>query len=609
MLTFAQLLTEYMARTGISDVELARTLGTSRQTIFRWKQGLTGRPRHREDVLRCAARLRLAPEERDALLMAAGFAPEEPPSPKPALQSQSPVTVPRDDGRIWVIPRPAGAASRLSPPATHRPRPAGNGAADRTAGGAAAGAREWNARPAPAVAPRRIRRAWRMPPLAEHRWTWPALAAALLVVALGAWMLLRGSPLTTRYPQAEAGEALVLVARFANYAGDRQGYNVADRLREALEQEITAGQVTGMRVAAWPAEVKDAAGAAQALARSGAAMMVWGEYDSGRVVSRFTTARAGDPTLQLSQLMASSVDLPVTINSLQPEEVRHIALLSLGQLDLAHGQPERARAILAQAMAAPPSGADALAALHFWLGYAYQQSPGADLDESIQYYSDALAAQPATLPALNNRAIAYMQRGYGGDLDHAVADLTQALAAAPEDFVMLNNRGAVYLQRDADGDLDAALADLDRAITLAPGTPETYYNRGLLYVRKNETARWEADLQEALRLSPSHAGALNALCWAYALDRQPSLALGYCHAAVQRDPAGPAHDSRGIVYAELGRTKDAIDEFQYFVDWADHEPPQSPYRAQIRLRRAWIEALQAGNDPFDDAMLARLRAE
>jgi transcriptional regulator with XRE-family HTH domain len=45
MASFGELLTEYMTRMGISDSELARSLGISRQTIFRWKEGLTARPR------------------------------------------------------------------------------------------------------------------------------------------------------------------------------------------------------------------------------------------------------------------------------------------------------------------------------------------------------------------------------------------------------------------------------------------------------------------------------------------------------------------------------------------------------------------------------------
>ena len=70
MPTFGELLNHYIARAGITDAELARSTGVQRQTIFRWKEGVTARPRYREDVLRIAAKLRLSPAERDALLLA-----------------------------------------------------------------------------------------------------------------------------------------------------------------------------------------------------------------------------------------------------------------------------------------------------------------------------------------------------------------------------------------------------------------------------------------------------------------------------------------------------------------------------------------------------------
>ena len=50
MSTFADLLTEYMARVGIGDAEMARRVGVSRLTLIRWKEGVTSRPRYREDV-------------------------------------------------------------------------------------------------------------------------------------------------------------------------------------------------------------------------------------------------------------------------------------------------------------------------------------------------------------------------------------------------------------------------------------------------------------------------------------------------------------------------------------------------------------------------------
>jgi transcriptional regulator with XRE-family HTH domain len=77
MKTFAELLSLYTERTGISDTELARAIGVSRQTIFRWKQGTTSRPNKREDILAISRKLCLQSEEQANLLLAAGFRPED----------------------------------------------------------------------------------------------------------------------------------------------------------------------------------------------------------------------------------------------------------------------------------------------------------------------------------------------------------------------------------------------------------------------------------------------------------------------------------------------------------------------------------------------------
>ena len=77
MKTFAELLTTFIRQAGITDSELARSVGVSRQTIFRWREGLTERPNKREDVTAIADKLRLTSEERNELLLAGGFRPDD----------------------------------------------------------------------------------------------------------------------------------------------------------------------------------------------------------------------------------------------------------------------------------------------------------------------------------------------------------------------------------------------------------------------------------------------------------------------------------------------------------------------------------------------------
>ena len=429
-----------------------------------------------------------------------------------------------------------------------------------------------------------------------------AILAAVVVLSLAGWAIWRGQ--WGKYPRAKAGETLVVVGQFANYTGGVQGYNVADRLQKALKRELDAARLTAVRAVIWPEVIPDEAAARAVSSRSGATLVIWGEYDSGRVVGRITlpAVQTEGGERRYEKLLASPDDLSTTINADLPEEVRYLVLLTLGQLYAEKGDYERARAVLLQALARPPADPAALASLQFLLGYVHQSSKPPDLSAAIAAYTQALALQETLLAAHINRASAYLRRGAPGDLEAAVADLTDVIAAMPGDATAHVNRGAAYLRLKGPGDLERALGDLDQAVALAPEMVEAYYNRGLARIRRGDAAGWQADLQKAIDLEPDHAGAYAALCWGYALDRQPDSALPYCDRGVALAPAGPGRDSRGIVYAELGRYPEAIREIEAYLRG---DVPE----AERTERQAWLATLADGRDPFDGATLERLRQE
>ena len=568
MRTFAEQLSEYMTRTGVSDAELARTIGVRRQTIFRWKEGLVAHPRSAEDVLRCATKLRLTPEERDRLLLAAGFPPEAPlASPPTDLQLATAAKPP---------PQPAGSSEPLAvsdmpiEPGGSTPTPAG------------------------ALTPTSSR--------PVRILLTAAILAAVVILSLIGWTIWRGQ--WGRYPRAKAGETLVVVGQFANYTGGVQGYNVADRLQQALKRELDAARLTDVRAAVWPEVIPDEAAARAVSGRSGATLVIWGEYDSGRVVGRLTlpAVQTEGSERQYEKLLASPDDLSTTINADLPEEVRYLVLLTLGQLNAEKGDYGRARGVLVQALTRPPADPSTLASLQFLLGYVHQSSKPPDLSAAIAAYTQALALQETLLAAYINRASAYLRRDAPGDLEAAVADLTHVIAATPEDATAYVNRGAAYLRLKEPGDLERALGDLDQAVARAPEMVEAYYNRGLARIRRGDAAGWQADLQKAIGLDPDHAGAYAALCWGYALDRQPDSAVPYCERGVALAPDGPGRDSRGIVYAELGRYMEATRDIEAYL--------QGDVPEAVRVeRQAWLASLTAGRDPFDRATLKRLRQE
>jgi hypothetical protein len=88
---------------------------------------------------------------------------------------------------------------------------------------------------------------------------------------------------------------------------------------------------------------------------------------------------------------------------------------------------------------------------------------------------------------------------------------------------------------------------------------------------------------------------------------EPNLALPYCDLALAPDLGEMARDGRGLVLALLGRNDEAIGEFEAFLSWVDTSPKESCRGSYHPSRRAWVEELQAGGNPFDADTLRRLR--
>ena len=629
--TFAELLTSYMARTGIGDAELARRIGISRLTLVRWKLGVTTRPRHRDDVARCADLLRLTPAEKDEFLLAAGFSPG-------------------DDA-------PAAAPAEPTPADPDPPEPQTPPLAEPSEEPASEGRRT------------RSRRLWAV-----------AAAAALLVVLLGglaAFRLLREAP----YPSAEEGESLIVMAPFVNYTGGQHGFNVHGRLREQIEREIADAGLVDVRTAEWPDEIAAEEAAVAAGLQSGAKIVIWGEYDSGRVVASFTMplSRSEPHDQQVVDLATSPSELPATINVGLAEEVRYAALLTLGQLYLEQEAFHAAKLVLLRAMAEPPSDPDTLASIRFRLGRAYQGGESADLDEAIVLFTQVLAVRPRSVHTYNsralayldrgadgdvdlavtdlttaaeidpedaatylNRAVAYMERASGRDIDHAIANLTKAMALRAEYAPAYVNRAGAYVQRNGPGDVDRAFDDLERAlriepdlapayltrgnayltrggagnldlarqdfgraIELQPDSPRGYYNRGLVHSALGDLDASVADLQRAHRLRPEEPSYNRTLCWQMGVSGKPEMALPYCDAAVAAN-VGEARDARGLVYATMGRHADAIADFEAFLDWVNASVKESCRRHYHISRSSWLRTLREGGNPFDPATLSRL---
>ena len=78
-----------------------------------------------------------------------------------------------------------------------------------------------------------------------------------------------------------------------------------------------------------------------------------------------------------------------------------------------------------------------------------------------------------------------------------------------------------------------------------------------------------------------------------------------CETAVAMEPEhGSYQDSRGLAKALTGDFEGAIEDFNAYIIWQTENDND---QEEIALREAWIAALEAGSNPFDEETLAALR--
>jgi transcriptional regulator with XRE-family HTH domain len=251
MQSFGELLTTYMSRTGISDSELARHLGVSRQTIFRWKEGHTTRPRVRDDIIKIAARLRLSDAERDALLLSAGMSPQNAPLPIAVVSAATPQ------------PEPPGAQAAALPVSNLRPR------------------RLWIA------------------VIALVLFASVALSVTLVFVR-------ENEQIPSPTPVEAQGEQIILLGRLQPQGGNPPNYDVTARVRQAIEREIDAARLERVRVLVSPNEITDTRTAETVRTRSGATLALWGSYQGS--ATTLGLVAAFDPNGQTIRLESASAE-------------------------------------------------------------------------------------------------------------------------------------------------------------------------------------------------------------------------------------------------------------------------------------------------------------
>ncbi|MCX6044399.1 MAG: hypothetical protein NT075_04750 [Chloroflexi bacterium] len=414
----------------------------------------------------------------------------------------------------------------------------------------------------------------------------------------------------------------IIVSQFSTVL-DYPRYDVAKRIQEAVDAELSQTELSSTTVLIWPQNILTKENAEEALQSAQAALVIWGEYDSGRVVVQFTMQNKLSDQHEIA--IANPDELNSTINVQVKQEVRLLALLTLGKVYWHEQRYDKANIAFKQALALKPQEVDTQATLYFNLGYLATKLPEKQpslvaYEQAIADYTRVIGLKPDWENAIYNRGTAYIEQSrllaanaveITKTLDAALVDLSQVIRTHPNREDAYLNRGIAYYERQGPDNLLAALRDFDQVIRLAPDRYEGYYNRGLTRIRGN-LDQWTTDLTHTLMITPTYSPAFDALCWGYALAQDPQRALPFCNRSIALEEAQHAtragRISRGIVYAELGRYTDARKDFELHQTWLASLQPATQYeRMNGKKLEAWIVAVKQNKSPFDRAALDALR--
>ncbi len=176
-------------------------------------------------------------------------------------------------------------------------------------------------------------------------------------------------------------------------------------------------------------------------------------------------------------------------------ERRALALISRGVLRAEAGQEARAIADFGRALRINPANASA----YFERGVVHHNR-GA-FENAVRDYDRALQLQPDMTAAIERREQALTGRSQG--YLYEIARLDAALARTPGDPTLFNSR--CWTRAINDDDLDAALADCNEAIRLSPSFAAALDSRGLVHLKRGDYALAVADYEAALAVEPGSA--------------------------------------------------------------------------------------------------------
>lgn len=158
--------------------------------------------------------------------------------------------------------------------------------------------------------------------------------------------------------------------------------------------------------------------------------------------------------------------------------------------------------------------------------------------------------------------------------------------------------------------LDQGLA-FDPQIEAERLAAQGWVEKGADLTQRNQIDQAIEAYEQARELDPNveiFYLSLNNLCRRGALAGKAVDVLNYCDEAVRlaEEDVGWMYHDRGVARALAGDVAGAIEDLKIFIEWSKDKQLYEQFGSS---RETWIEALEAGQNPFDEETLEMLRDE
>jgi len=244
--------------------------------------------------------------------------------------------------------------------------------------------------------------------------------------------------------------------------------------------------------------------------------------------------------------------------------------LSSGALFFQRGYLEQAEVSFQQALQDDPDSAEAL----YGIGSVYlNQNKNADARQMFERCVKLKPNYPETLPdAWNNLGVLATREG---NVDQSIEYFQQALEINPHHLLSLENLGNAYRLEKR---WNEAQEVLERAVAVSPEDAEANYSLGMVFAQTSNTAKAYEHLQRALKARPVYPEALNNLGILFLVTHRRDDAVASFEQCIR---VAPAFDQAYLNLARIYALEGNKDKARQVLSNLLHQHPDSTQAKQM----------------------------